>query len=174
MKIEVADQAISEQVMQLEGIDFITGGDQYLTFTLGEEHYGLDILAVNEIRGWIPPTLIPNAPTHVKGVTNLRGNIVPVIDLRILFQVGNVDYSPFTVTIIVAMKSATMNRTMGFVVDAVSDVLNAEKSEIKNTSAFGGSVPLEYVTGLVNVGNDVVTLLDIEQLLNLDEDDDEH
>jgi purine-binding chemotaxis protein CheW len=174
MKIEVADQAISEQVLRLEGIDFITGGDQYLTFTLGVEHYGLDILAVNEIRGWVAPTLIPNAPVHVKGVTNLRGNIVPVIDLRILFKVGEVEYSPFTVTIIVAIKDATVSRTMGFVVDAVSDVLNAEKSEIKSTPAFGGSVPLEYVTGLVNVGNNVVTLLNIKKLLNLDEDDVEH
>jgi purine-binding chemotaxis protein CheW len=174
MSIEVADQAISDQELRLEGIDFITSGDQYLTFTLGNEHYGLDVLRVNEIRGWDPPTLIPNAPEHIKGVTNLRGNIVPIIDLRIQFQIGDVTYSETTVVIVISLANDQVNRTMGFVVDTVSDVLNTEQSEIKNPSAFGGSVPAAYVKGLVNVGDDVVTLLNIEQLLSLDEDHVEH
>jgi len=174
MSIEVADQAISDQELQLEGIDFISSGDQYLTFTLGDEHYGLDVLKVNEIRGWDAPTLIPNAPQHIKGVTNLRGTIVPIIDLRIQFEVGEVTYTETTVVIVIALKNEQINRTMGFVVDAVSDVLNTEQSEIKPASSFGGSVPTEYVKGLVNVGDNVVTLLNIEQLLSLDEDHVEH
>lgn len=170
MIIEVNDQAVTDQELQIEGIDFITNGDQYLTFALGDEQYGLDILAVNEIRGWDNPTLIPNAPEHVKGVTNLRGTIVPIIDLRTQFQVGVVDYSPTTVVIVMAVKNERISRTMGFVVDAVSDVLNARDDEIKCAPAFGGSVPPEYVEGLVNVGDNVVTLLNIEQLVSLDED----
>lgn len=170
MDIEVPDQAAStDQSQQLEGIDFITSGDQYLTFTLGEEHYGLDILTVNEIRGWEEPTLIPRSPVHVKGVTNLRGTIVPIIDLRIQFQVGEIDYSPTTVVIVISLDNERVSRTMGFVVDAVSDVLNAEESDIKAAPSFGGNISHEYIEGLVNVGDDVVTLLNIEQLLSLEE-----
>jgi len=174
MSIEVTDQAISDQELRLEGIDFITSGDQYLTFTLGAEHYGVNVLNVNEIRGWDSPTLIPNAPKHIKGVTNLRGTIVPIIDLRIQFQVGDVTYTETTVVIVVSLENEQLNRTMGFVVDAVSDVLNTEESEIKSPSSFGGYVPAAYVKGLVNVGANVVTLLNIEQLLSLDEDHVEH
>lgn len=174
MEIEVADHTEQSNSLQLEGIDFITSGDQYLTFSLGEEHYAIDILVVNEIRGWEPPTLIPNAPQHVKGVTNLRGTIVPIIDLRIQFQVGDVDYSPTTVVIVIALENEKISRTMGFVVDAVSDVLNAEENEIKSTSAFGGSVPCEYVDGLVNVGENVVTLLNTQHLLSLEDQNVDH
>ena len=172
--MEIADQSLSGKDVQLEGIDFITNGNQYLTFILGPEHYGIDILAVEEIRGWDEPTRIPRSPAYVKGVTNLRGTIVPILDLREQFQVGEVAYSPTTVVIVLTLDNAEVQRTMGFVVDAVSDVLNAEDGEIKKASAFTGSVSENYINGLVNVGENVVTLLDVEQLLSLDEQNAEY
>ena len=129
---------------------------------------------VSEIRGWDSPTLIPKAPPHVKGVTNLRGTIVPIVDLRVLFHLGDTEYKPTTVVIVITLSNERVDRTMGFVVDSVSDVLNADEDEIKSDSAFGGSVPPGYVDGLVNVGEDIVTLLNVEQLLSLDEDHAEH
>ena len=172
MPIEVVDQAIQSDQLALQGLDFIATGDQYLTFTLGEEHYGVDIVSVREIRGWTSPTRVPNAPEHVKGVTNLRGVIVPVVDLRIRFQVGEPTYTPTTVIIVLAIDSPAKKRTMGFVVDAVSDVLNADEETIKKAPEFSGTVDNEVVQGLVNVGNDVVTLLHVEELLSLGEEDD--
>ncbi|WP_317931044.1 chemotaxis protein CheW [Halioxenophilus sp. WMMB6] len=160
--------------LSLEGIDFITDGDQYLTFRLCNEHYGVDILSVTEIRGWEVPTLIPNSPNYVKGVINLRGVIVPILDLRIRFQIGQPDYTPTTVVIVLAVKNDRMNCTMGFVVDAVSDVLNAEACDIKPAPNFGGLVEAHYIQGLVNVGKNVVTLLHVDQLLTLEEEGSAH
>lgn len=152
----------------VEGLDFITSGDQYLTFTLGQEHYGVDILCVREIRGWEPPTMVPNSADYVKGVVNLRGTIVPILDLRMRFQVGQVSYLPTTVVIVLKNPDANCNRTMGFVVDAVSDVLNADQSEIKKAPSFPGNVPSHYIEGLVNAGSNLVTLLKLESLQMLD------
>lgn len=171
MKIEVPEVGASEQEFQLEGIDFISSGNQYLTFTLGDEHYGVDILSVKEIRGWEIPTRVPNAPPHVKGVINLRGVIVPVVDLRIQFRVGTVEYSPTTVVIVLTVNNRELDRTMGFVVDTVSDVLNADDDAIKKAPSFVSSVPPDYIDGLVNAGTNVVTLLGVEQLLSLGEED---
>lgn len=168
-KIEVPEVGNGKQGdLTLEGIDFISGGDQYLTFKLNEEHYGVDILSVTEIRGWEPPTLIPNSPEFVRGVINLRGVIVPIQDLRIKFHIGHPEYTPTTVVIVLAVKGERVNCMMGFVVDAVSDVLNAESEDIKPAPVFSGQVDNRYITGLVNVGSDVVTLLNVEQLLTLD------
>jgi purine-binding chemotaxis protein CheW len=154
----------------VEGLDFIASGDQYLTFTLGNEHYAVDILCVKEIRGWETPTLIPNSPEHVKGVVNLRGIIVPIIDLRMQFSVGEATYTPTTVVIVLANENGENKRTMGYVVDAVSDVLNAEESEIKKAPAFGGNIPPDYVDGLVNSGDNVITLLNIDALHSIEDD----
>jgi purine-binding chemotaxis protein CheW len=160
--------------LSLEGIDFISGGNQYLTFCLCEEHYGVDILSVTEIRGWEEPTLIPNSPDYVKGVINLRGVIVPILDLRIRFHIGDAAYKTTTVVIVLAIKSGQKNCTMGFVVDAVSDVLNAESADIKSVPGFGGLIESNYIQGLVNVGADVVTLLNVDQLVQLDEEGAQH
>ncbi len=160
--------------LSLEGIDFISGGDQYLTFCLCEEHYGVDILSVTEIRGWEEPTLIPNSPDYVKGVINLRGVIVPILDLRIRFHIGEPNYKPTTVVIVLAVKGEQASCTMGFVVDAVSDVLNAESEDIKIAPSFGGLIEPNYIQGLVNVGADVVTLLSVDQLVQLDEEGAHH
>ena len=173
MTIQVPEAAtITDSEYDLEGIDFLSSGEQYLTFCLADEHFGVDILSVNAIRGWDLPTLVPNSPDYVKGVINLRGVIVPIIDLRIRFGVGEATYTPTTVVIVLSSGNGQNQRTIGFVVDSVSDVLNAEEKDIKKAPAFGSNLSQEFVNGLVNVGDDVVTLLNIETLLTFDEEDD--
>lgn len=152
----------------LEGIDFITSGEQYLTFLLAHEQYAVDILSVEEIRSWEKPTKIPNAPQYVKGVINMRGLIVPILDLRLKFGIGEALYSETTVVIVLKIETEKIVRTIGFVVDAVSEVLNVEEKEIKNAPAFGGCVPQAYVLGIVNFGANVVTLLNIETLQHIE------
>jgi purine-binding chemotaxis protein CheW len=159
-----------EGEISLEGTDFINSGDKYLTFYLGDEHYAVDILSVKEIRGWEKPTLIPNSPRYVKGVINMRGIIVPIIDLRIRFNLGNINYSPTTVVIVLFAENTEMNCMMGFVVDSVSGVINADADSIKLAPDFGGNIPFEMVHGLVNIDKDIVTVLFTEQLLNLEEE----
>lgn len=166
-------QALAEEVpvegeYSLEGIDFITSGEQYLTFILEDEQYAVDILCVEEIRSWEEPTKIPNSPEYVCGVINMRGIIVPIIDLRLKFDIGEAIYAETTVVIVLTHESEGSSRTIGFVVDAVSDVLNAEEEEIKSAPAFGGCVPQHYIDGLVNVGDNVVTLLNVVSLQQIE------
>ena len=173
MELQIGDQSIivDEETtanIELEGIDFITNGNQYLTFILDDEHYGVDILGVKEIRGWENPTLIPHAANYVKGVINIRGVIVPILDLRIRFNMGESAYDATTVVIVLSMESEERNCTMGFVVDAVSDVLNADDNEIKPAPPFHSNISPDDIEGLVNVGNNVVTLIHVKQLLKLD------
>lgn len=163
----VSSVPVEGEVM-LEGLDFIRSGDEYLTFTLGSEHYGVDILSVKEIRGWERPTLIPNSPDYVKGVINIRGVIVPIIDLRIRFGVGEAVYSPTTVVIVLSIESGDKSRMMGFVVDAVSDVLSVSSDDIRSAPTFGTSIPADTLAGLVNVSNNVVTILESHRLLMLE------
>lgn len=170
---ELAKTVPIEGEVSLEGIDFINNGEEYLTFSLGEEHYGVDILSVNEIRSWEKPTLIPNSPDYIKGVINIRGSIIPIIDLRIRFGVGKDSYTETTVVIVLTIDSPNMKCMMGFVVDAVSDVLNAQSNDIKKAPPFGGYIPSEMIEGLVNVEDNVVTILVTEQLLTLEEEDDD-
>ena len=164
----LAKQIPAEGEHSLEGVDFIINGDQYLTFQLGTEQYALDILSVEEIRSWEQPTLIPNSPAYVKGVINMRGIIVPIIDLRMKFRVGEPTYTELTVVIVLHIDSEEGERKIGFVVDAVSDVLNAEEKEIKKAPNFGGLIPAYYVRGLINVGDNLVTLLNLQALNNIE------
>ncbi len=161
---DMANDIPAEGEHSLEGIDFITSGEQYLTFLLGNEQYGVDILCVEEIRSWENPTKIPNSSDYVKGVINMRGIIVPIIDLRLKFTICEAVYTETTVVIVLTIESDGKSRTVGFVVDAVSDVLNTEKDDIKNAPAFGGCVPQQYISGIVNVDENVVTLLNVEAL----------
>jgi purine-binding chemotaxis protein CheW len=165
-------QALAEDIpvegeYSLEGIDFISSGEQYLTFLLGIEQYAVNILSVEEIRSWESPTRIPNSPNDVKGVINMRGIIVPIIDLRIKFNMGEANYLETTVVVVLKVELDDSARTIGFVVDAVSDVLNTEENEIKKSPAFGGCVPHHYIDGLVNVGDNVVTLLNVQALQSI-------
>jgi len=166
---EMANDIPVEGEHSLEGIDFITSGDQYLTFSLDNEQYAVDILCVEEIRSWEQPTKIPNAPGYVKGVINMRGIIVPIIDLRLKFTIGEAVYLETTVVIVLTYQEDGDSRTIGFVVDAVSDVLNAEQHDIKPTPAFGGCVGHQYIVGLLNNGSNVVTLLNVSALQNLEQ-----
>jgi purine-binding chemotaxis protein CheW len=135
------------------------GVGQYLTFTLGQEEYGIEILVVQEIRGYAAVTPVPNTPRHVRGVMNLRGTIIPVIDLRRLFGLAEVEYSRFNVIVVVTVGS----KVMGVLVDAVSDVLTLPPENIQPPDfgeAGGGAV-----SGLAQAGDKVVLLLDIDRVL---------
>lgn len=144
-------------------------GTQYLTFLLASEHYGLNILQVQEIRGWEHVTRIPNAPDYVKGVINLRGTIVPVLDLRQRFKLTVAAYTKETVVIVVrANGKDDAERSLGLVVDAVSDVLVAQDDEILTTPDFGANVPTENILGLVSENDQMVMLLDVTSLIESD------
>ncbi len=135
---------------------------ELLTFTLGSEEYGIDILKVQEIRGYEAVTTIANAPEFIKGVINLRGVIVPVVDLRIKFKLGNVTYNETTVVIILNVA----NRVVGMVVDGVSDVTTLNADEIKPAPEFGASLDVEYLQGLGTVDERMIILVDIEKLMS--------
>jgi purine-binding chemotaxis protein CheW len=134
---------------------------EFLTFTLGTEEYAIDILKVQEIRGYEPPTLIANAPPFIKGVINLRGIIVPIVDLRIKFRLGKVEYTPFTVVIILNIAG----RVIGAVVDSVSDVLSLTPAQIRQAPDFSGNFDTKYIVGLASVEERMLIVTDIERLM---------
>ncbi|GAA0828735.1 MAG: chemotaxis protein CheW [Cupriavidus sp.] len=136
-------------------------GQEYLVFTLGTEEYGIDILKVQEIRSYETVTRIANAPNFIKGVTNLRGVIVPIVDLRLKFDLGNVRYDHQTVVIILNVAG----RVVGIVVDGVSDVLTLTGDDIKPAPEFGVSVSNEHLTGLGSVEGRMLILIDIERMM---------
>lgn len=134
---------------------------EFLTFTLGDEEYGVDILKVQEIRGYDTVTKIPDAPDFIKGVINLRGTIVPVVDMRIKFRLGKAEYNALTVMIILNIEQ----RVVGMVVDSVSDVLQLTPDEIRAAPEFGGAMDTRFITGLGTLDNRMLILVDIEKLL---------
>lgn len=134
---------------------------EFLTFRLGGEEYGIEILKVQEIRGYDSITQIANAPEFIKGVVNLRGIIVPIIDMRIKFRLGNADYDQFTVVIILNVAG----RVMGIVVDGVSDVISLEAEQMRPTPGFGSVIDTEYIMGLGTVDERMLILIDIEKLM---------
>ncbi len=142
-------------------------GNQYLTFMLAGEEYGVDILRVQEIKGWDTVTKIPNTPEYIRGVINLRGTIVPIIDLRLRFNLDYLDYGVTTVVIVVKVKSDNgKERTMGIVVDAVSDVYNISSDDFREAPDFGTAVDTDFVKGLTTVNEKMVILLDIDHMCN--------
>ena len=134
---------------------------EYLTFTLGPEEYAIDILKVQEIRGYDAVTTIANVPSFIKGVINLRGTIVPIVDLRIKFNVGVAEYTPFTVVIILHLA----NRIVGIVVDSVSDVTMLNSDQISATPEFAATVDTKYITGLGTLNERMLIVIDIEKLM---------
>lgn len=144
------------------------GAQQVLTFTLGSETYGVDILRVQEIRGWTPVTHIPQSPPHVLGVLNLRGSIVPIIDLRMRFSLEQAQYTAVTVIIVLSVQSASGRRDFGVVVDGVSDVVDMNDANIKPAPDLGGQVNTEFIRGLAPVSDTMVMLLDIDRLIGGD------
>jgi len=154
--LETATKELNQQ------IGLTTDGSQYLTFQLGEELYGVDILRVQEIKGYTTVTKIPNTPPHIKGVLNLRGTIVPIVELRTKFGMPTIDYTMFTVIVVVVVQ----DRIMGLVVDSVSDVLNIDKKDIQPPPQFGAKVDVSILTGIGKSGDKLVALLNVDRLLS--------
>jgi purine-binding chemotaxis protein CheW len=138
---------------------------EYLTFVLGNEQYGLEILKVQEIRGYDAVTQIANTPDFIKGVVNLRGKIVPIVDLRIKFHLGKVEYDEFTVVIILNLNG----RVVGIVVDGVSDVMALKEEQIRDVPSLVTSIDTKYIVGLATVEEQMLILVDIEQLMTSQE-----
>jgi len=136
--------------------------NEFLTFTLGKEEYGLDILKVQEIRGYDAVTTIANTPNFIKGVINLRGTIVPIVDLRIKFNMSNIEYDQFTVVIILNLG----HRVVGIVVDSVSDVLTLKPEQIRAAPELSASLDTRYILGLGTVADHMLILVDIEKLMS--------
>jgi purine-binding chemotaxis protein CheW len=134
---------------------------EYLTYTLGSEEYAIDILRVQEIRGYDRPTTIANAPSFLKGVINLRGTIVPIVDMRIKFNVGTAEYTPFTVVIILNFGA----RVVGIVVDCVSDVTLLRPNQIRPAPEFAATVDTKYIRGLCTLDERMLIVVDIERLM---------
>ncbi len=135
---------------------------EYLTFTLGGEEYGIDILKVQEIRGYDAVTKIANTPDFIKGVINLRGAVVPIVDLRIKFNLGNVEYNEFTVVIILNLEK----RIVGIVVDGVSDVIALSHEQIRPVPELVSSIDTRYLAGLGAVDDRMLILVDISKLMS--------
>ena len=142
-----------------------TFAGEYLTFVLGNEEYGLEILKVQEIRGFDAVTQIANTPSFIKGVVNLRGKIVPIVDLRIKFNLGKVEYNEFTVVIILNLRG----RVVGIVVDGVSDVMDLKESHIREVPDLVSNIDTQYILGLASVDERMLILVDIERLMNSQE-----
>jgi purine-binding chemotaxis protein CheW len=137
-------------------------GGEFLTFRLGAEEYGIDILRVQEIRSYEAPTRIANAPAFIKGVVNLRGVIVPIVDLRLKLGCEAVEYNEFTVVIVLNVAG----RVVGAVVDSVSDVLELSKESVKAAPELASSVDTSFITGIGNVGDRMLILMDIEAFMS--------
>ena len=134
---------------------------EMLTFRLGKEEYGIDILRVQEIRGYEEPTRIASAPAHVKGVINLRGVIVPIVDLRLKFNLDESNYDQFTVVIILNVGE----RVVGAVVDSVSDVIQIAPDQVRPAPELEAGVDASHITGIGTIGERMLILIDIEQLM---------
>lgn len=144
-----------------------TAAGEYLTFVLGGEEYGIEILKVQEIRGYDTVTKIANTPSFIKGVVNLRGRIVPIVDLRIKFNLENKEYDEFTVVIILNLRG----RVVGIVVDGVSDVLDLPSESIREVPDLVSNIDTQYLLGLGSVEERMLILIDIEKLMNSQEMD---
>ncbi len=154
------DQAINAMTIR-EG--------KYLTFTLANEEYGIGILKIKEIIGMLPITSVPQTPGFVKGVINLRGKVIPVVDLRLKFVMPPMDYTERTCIIVVETASPTGAIMIGIVVDSVSEVLNIKEEDIEDTPTFGTRLNTEYILGMAKMGGGVKILLDIDRVLTSQE-----
>lgn len=152
----------SDEVAQLT--DLSADGNQFLTFTLQDEEFGIEILRVQEIKGLSPITPIPNMPSYIRGVMNLRGTVVPIVDLRKKFSMPEAEYNQFTVIIVVTIGE----KVTGLVVDAVRDVLNVNDDCIEAASSLGVEADTSFMTGIAKSGDRLITLLNMEQLINVD------
>ena len=139
---------------------------KYLTFSLAGEEYGIGILKVKEIIGMMPITVVPQTPAYIKGVINLRGKVIPVIDLRLKFSMSAAEFTERTCIIVVEITAAGRTILMGIVVDSVSEVLNIKAADIEATPSFGTKLDTEYILGMAKAGGTIKILLDIDKILS--------
>ena len=158
--------AVKQSVTGLMGAE-----GKYLTFSLAEEHYGIGIRKVKEIIGMMPVTGIPQTPGYVKGVINLRGKVIPVVDLRLKFGMGQAECTERTCIIVVEVPGRAVTQLMGIVVDSVSEVVNIKGEDIEETPSFGKEVDSHYILGMAKISGGVKILLDIDRILTPDEID---
>ncbi len=142
---------------------------KYLTFSLGGEEYGIGILKIKEIIGLMPITRVPGTPSYIKGVINLRGKVIPIMDLRLRFDMEPKEYTDRTCIVVVEIASEAGNVLMGLVVDSVSEVLNIRREDIEDTPAFGSNLDTEYILGMAKAGKGVKILLDIDKVMRAEE-----
>ena len=158
MEQTAAKEQVMKAVANREG--------KYLTFTLAEEEYGIGILKVKEIIGIMAITTVPRTPDYMKGVINLRGKVIPVVDLRLKFGMEAMDYTERTCIIVVDIGGEGQKIQMGIVVDSVSEVMNIKGGDIEDTPDFGSRLNTEYILGMAKTGGRVKILLDIDRVLN--------
>ena len=154
---------------QVQTVSNTINDGQYLSFNLGGEDYGVDILRVQEIKGWEEARELPDTPEYIKGVLDLRGVIVPIIDLRTRFNLLTVKYTPTTVIIVLSIQKDKTPYTIGIVVDGVSDVINVKRKEIKTAPDLGVNINTKYITGMYTQNNKMIVLLDVDKLFNPNE-----
>ena len=142
---------------------------KYLTFTLDDEEYGIGILKIKEIIGMMPITTVPQTPDYVKGVINLRGKVIPVVDLRLRFGMEAIDYTERTCIIVVEIAGQADTVQIGTVVDSVSEVLNIKGEDVEDTPTFGAKLDTDYILGMAKMEGGVKILLDIDQVLTAEE-----
>jgi len=157
---EAMDQAVKAMVDR-EG--------KYLTFSLSDEEYGIGILKIKEIIGMMPITTVPQTPEFVKGVINLRGKVIPVVDLRLRFGMESIDYTERTCIIVVEIDVTSDTVLIGIVVDSVSEVLTIKGEDVEDTPTFGTKLNTEHILGMAKMEGGVKILLDIDKVLNADE-----
>jgi purine-binding chemotaxis protein CheW len=143
-------------------------GRQVLTFSLNGETYGVDILRVQEIRGWSAVNRIPQTPSHVLGVLNLRGTIVPIVDLRVHFNLPSAEFTPLTVIIVLSIRTARGSSEFGLVVDSVSDVVDVRGEDVKETPNMGNQHDSDFIESLATVNGHMLILLDVDALIGRD------
>ncbi len=151
---------------QADGV--VSSSRQVLTFCLDAETYGVDILRVQEIRGWSPVTRIPKSPPHVLGVLNLRGSIVPIVDLRVRFSLERAEFTPLTVIIVLSILTPTGRSEFGLVVDSVSDVVDISVNDLKEAPNLGGKLNSDFIQCLATVADRMLILLDVDALVGRD------
>jgi len=154
-------KAADKTVMKRDG--------KYLTFSLAKEEYGIVILKIKEIIGMMPITTVPRTPPFIKGVVNLRGKVIPVVDLRLKFGMQEIPYTERTCIIVVEIAGPRSTIPMGVVVDSVSDVLNIETSDIEETPDFGAELDTKYILGMAKMNGGVKILLDIDKVIGPEE-----
>ncbi|MDR3155128.1 MAG: chemotaxis protein CheW [Deltaproteobacteria bacterium] len=161
---------MSEATQKLDTVPVQTENDgKYLTFQLADEGYGIGILKVREIIGMLPVTPVPQTPLFLKGVINLRGQVIPVVDLRLKFGLPEEEYTERTSIIVVEVKGLTGNIPIGIVVDTVSEVINIQAHEIEPAPAFGSTIDMNFILGMAKTGDGVKILLNIDLVLSAEE-----